>query len=150
MEKPTTVHRVTKILVDIMFYGGIAVCIALPFVLPAVMRFFEHPPEMRIPYTIILLASGIPAVYIVYQLKQIFKTLLGGNPFVYRNISCLRKSAVVCALIALVYLVRITFWFTVGSLVVVVIFALLCLFALTLKDVFKQAVAYKEETDWTV
>jgi hypothetical protein len=29
-------------------------------------------------------------------------------------------------------------------------FAILGLFSLTLKDVFAQAVAYKEENDWTV
>jgi len=79
-----------------------------------------------------------------------FKTLLGGNPFVIKNVSCLRKCAVASATIALIYLIRIIFWFTIASSIIVVIFAMLSLFCLTLKDLFKRAVAYKEETDWTV
>jgi hypothetical protein len=47
-------------------------------------------------------------------------------------------------------MVETFFWFSLMSSIIVVIFFLLGLFCLTLKDVFKQAVAYKEEADWTV
>jgi len=79
-----------------------------------------------------------------------FKTLLGGNPFVMKNVSCLRKCAVASALIALIFAVRLSLWFTFAAAIIVVIFSLLSLFSITIKDLFKQAVAYKEETDWTV
>jgi len=105
---------------------------------------------MRLEYTVILMASGIPAVYIVYQLKCMFKTLVGGNPFVAQNVSALRHAAVASAVIAAVYIVRLVMWFTIAAAIIVIIFALLSLFSLTLKDLFKQAIAYKEETDWTV
>jgi len=145
-----TRNYITKILVDIMFYGGIATCIALPFIMPWLLRFVGVRADLRMVYTIILLASGIPAVYIVYRLKCMFKTLVGGNPFVDGNVSALRHCAVASAVIATVYLVRLFMWFTIAAAIIVVIFALLSLFSLTLKDLFKQAVAYKEETDWTV
>jgi hypothetical protein len=51
---------------------------------------------------------------------------------------------------AIIYLVKICIWLTIASSIIVIIFSLLGLFCLTLKDVFKQAVAYKEENDWTV
>jgi len=150
MVEKSVVHRVTKILVDIMFYGGIVLCAALPVLLPYGMRLIGHGAHMYWPNLAVLMLSGVLSLYIVYQLKVIFKTLVGGNPFVARNVSCLRRAAVASALISIVFLVRISVWFTISATVIALIFALLALFSLTLKDVFKQAVAYKEENDWTV
>jgi len=150
MYKNSFVHYATKVLVDIMFYGGIVCCIAVPFLLPSISGFFGYSPDMLKPYTVILILSGLCALYILWQLKEIFKTLLGGNPFVEKNVDCLRKCSVASFLIALIYLIKISLWFTIASSVIVIIFALLGLFSLTLKDVFKQALSYKEENDWTV
>jgi len=143
-------HYVTKLLVDIMFFGGIATCVILPFIVPRLLGFVGVSPELRLHYTIILLSSGVCSVYIMFQLKRMFRTLLGGNPFVLQNVSCLRQCAVASAVIAFIYLIRLFMWFTIAAAIIVVIFTMLSLFSLTLKDLFKQAVAYKEETDWTV
>jgi len=150
MYKNSFVHYLTKVLVDIMFFGGIATCVALPFMMPRVAAFLGYPPDVVVPYAVILLLSGICSLYILWQLKAMFKTLLGGNPFTSPNVSCLRRCSVASFLIALIFLFKINYWFTIASAIVVVVFALLGLFCLTLKDVFKQAVAYKEENDWTV
>jgi len=150
MEKNHLRQYLTKILVDIMLYVGTALYIILPFVMPQVMAFVGAGEEMRVHYTLILLASGACSIYIVYQLRRMLSTVLTGNPFVAQNVSALRKCAVAGALISLVFLIRIIISFTVASLLIVIIFALLSLFCLTLKDLFKQAVNYKEETDWTV
>ena len=133
-----------------MFFGGLAVCAALPFILPAILEFIGANPGLRLVYTVILLSAGLCSLYILYQLKRMFKTLLCGNPFVRENVSALRKCAVAGALIALIFLIRLIFWFTIAASVIVIIFSLLSLFCLALKDLFKQAVAYKEESDWTV
>ena len=150
METKRTIHYVTKILVDLMFYGGLVALVALPFVLPMLLRWIGASMQFRVAYTLILLSAGTCAVYIVYQLKRMFKTLLYGNPFVMENVSCLRKCAVASALIALIFAVRIFLWFTIASSIMVIVFALLSLFSVAIKDLFKQAVSYKEETDWTV
>ena len=150
MEQNRLRHYITKILVDIMFYGGIAACIAMPFAMPMIMGFVGTSLDFRLEYTIILLCAGLCSVYIIFQLKRMFKTLVSGNPFVAQNVSCLRKCAVASALIAVIFLIRLLLWFTIAASVIVIIFALLSLFCLTIKDLFKQAVAYKEETDWTV
>ena len=143
-------HLITKILVDIMFFGGIAAVIAVPFAMPRLLAFVGSPAEFRTVYTLIFIGSGVCAVYIMYQLKCMFKTLLGGNPFVSQNVSGLRKCAVASAIIAAIFLVRLILWFTLSASLIVLIFAILSLFCLTIKDLFKQAVAYKEESDWTV
>ena len=152
MQNSRARNYLTKILIDIMFFGGIAACVTLPFMLPTLLGFIgtSVADQFRVTYTIILLSAGLCAIYILYQLKHMFKTLLGGNPFVNENVACLRKCAVAGALIALIFAVRLAFFFTIAASIIVIIFAMLSLFCLTIKDLFKQAVAYKEETDWTV
>ncbi|MCL2496102.1 MAG: DUF2975 domain-containing protein [Clostridiales bacterium] len=150
MHQNSFVHHLTKVLVDIMFYGGILCCIALPFTMHALANFFGYGDEVIIPFTIILLISGLCSLYILWQLKAMFKTLLGGDPFTGANVGCLRKCSVASFLIAIIYIVKVIFWPSLTSAIMVIIFSLLGLFCLTLKDVFKQAVAYKEENDWTV
>lgn len=150
MYKNSFVHYLTKILVDIMFYGGILCCIAVPFLLPSIAGFFSYSMDMIKTYTAILMFSGLCSLYILWQLKAIFKTLLSGNPFIEKNVGCLRRCSVASFLISTIYLIKISIWFTIASSVIVIIFTLLGLFCLTLKDVFKQAVSYKEENDWTV
>jgi len=102
------------------------------------------------PSLVILMASGFCAVFILFQLKKMFKTLMGKEPFVHQNISCFRKCGVASFIISALFFVRLFIGFTPGSAIIVVIFAMLGLFSLTMKDVFKQAVFYKEENDWTV
>ena len=150
MYKNSFVHYLTKVLVDIMFFGGIACCLAVPFIMQPLKSFFWYKDSQVVPLAIILELSGLSALFILWQLKAMFKTLLGGNPFTGANVTCLRKSSVASFVIAIVFIVKLTFWFSIASFIIVVIFALLGLFCLTLKDVFKQAVVYKEENDWTV
>jgi hypothetical protein len=150
MYKNSFVHYLTKILVEIMLYALVIICLALPFIMPTLVRFFEYPDQIVLPFTILLLASDICAIYILWQLKTMLRTLIGGDPFISANVTCLRKCAVAGFLVAIAYLVKMVFWFTPATAIISLIFALAGLFCLTLKDVFKQAIAYKEENDWTV
>ena len=150
MYKISFIHRVTKFLVDLMFYGGIVACAALPFIMPWIAEWYAFSMAWTGPTIAILVASGVCAVYILYQLKQMFKTLIGKEPFVHQNVNCFRKCGVASFLISLLFVVRAIIWFTFASAIIAIIFAMLGLFSLTMKDVFKQAVFYKEENDWTV
>jgi len=118
--------------------------------MPMLADFFGYSETVVLPLTIVLVSSGLCSVFILWQLKAMFKTLLNGNPFIGANVSCLRKCSVASFLIAIIYIAKVFFMFSVMTSVVVIIFSLLGLFCLTLKDVFKQAIAYKEENDWTV
>lgn len=150
MYKNSFVHYVTKVLVDVMFYSGIVCCLLVPFIMPYLNAYFGYAKSFVLPFTILLIASGICAVYILWQLKKMFKTLLGSNPFVISNVNCLRKCSVASFIISMIYIAKVTFWFTIATGIIVIIFILMGLFCLTLKDIFKQAIAYKEENDWTV
>lgn len=143
-------HRVAKVLVDLMFYGG-AVCVLLvPWLSPYLQRYFGFDEAASWLMIGVLLISGICAVYILFNLKQMYQTLLGGNPFVESNVGCFRRMAVSCAVISLVYLIKCFILFSIATAILALMFAVGTLFCLTLKDLFKQAVFYKQENDWTV
>lgn len=150
MYKNSFVHYLTKVIVDVMFYGGILSCVILPFAVKPLADFFDYTKIAVVPLTIFLISTGALAIYILWQLKSILKTLIGGNPFIHKNVDCLRKCAAASFTMAIIYIVKMIFCPTAASSVIIIIFSLLSLFCLTLKDVFKQAVTYKEENDWTV
>ena len=150
MYRNSFVHYCTKIAVDIMFYGGIAACFLVPYFVAWWTGHRGYIYNISNPFNIILFLSGACAVFIMWQLKKFFKTLLGGNPFIAANVSCLRKIAAACLLIAVIFIVKCVIFFTYLSVVVVMVFVVATLFCLTLKDVFKQAVWYKEENDGVI
>ncbi len=150
MYKNSIVHYLTKIMVDIMFYGGIVCCLLVTQLAKLTRGYLWYGDDVVFPFGIILFTTGVAAVYILFNLKKMFKTLLGGNPFVLSNVSCLRKMAVACFVIALIYAAKCMFWFTLATAIIVIMFVIAGLFCLTLKDVFKQAIYYKEENDYTV
>lgn len=150
MKINTFVHKLTKIVVDIMFFVGIAACCLLPFGINMASRFLMIMDKPFWVRYICLLTPGIAAVFIMWQLKVLFKTLLGGNPFVIENIAAFRRIAMSCFVAGVVYLAVCIVYPTIGIAIVVAVCAVAGLFCLTLKDVFKQAMIYKEENDLTV
>ena len=150
MYQKSIVHYLTKISIDILFIVAIICCALVPFSSRWLYLYFGIVEADAMFVKAILLASGITCVYIFWQLKVIFKTLLKGNPFIYANVSCLRKIALACLGIALIYLVKMIVMPTISTIVIIVIFVVACLLCLTLKDLFKQSIYYKDENDLTV
>lgn len=150
MYKISFVHKLTKILVDIFFYLGILCTISVPFVTAPLLRFIDISDTLVIPTIITLVICGICAVYILLQLKRIFKTLLEENPFVMDNVNYLRRMSVAAFIVAIMFFVKCFYWFTFATAIIVIVFVIAGFFCLTLKDVFKQAVIYKDENDLTV
>lgn len=150
MQDKKTLHRFTKILIDFMFYSGILVCVFVPVIIYKLIPSTFIGEGIRLQLTAVLMLSGIAALYILWTLRCIFKTLLNTNPFTLENVDALRKMAVASFVISALYITKCFFWFTLGTAIIVIIFAIAGLFSLVLADVFKQAVQYKEENDLTV
>ncbi len=150
MYKKSVVHHIARWVIEIMFYGGILCTVSVPFVIGRLMEIFSYAPEAVPVYRVTLTVSGALAVYILFNIKNMYKTLLEGSPFVDKNVSAFRRMAVAAAGICVVFMVQTVLAFTVGSLTIGIIFAIACLFSLTLKDLFKQAINYKTENDLTI
>lgn len=142
----TKISKITSILVNIMFYGGILACVLTPWG----TKFFPYRGREYIILTGAILLSGIASVYIMYQLRRIFKTITDNEPFVMNNAAALCKIAIASFAIAAVYVAKAFLLFTPATFVIIVIFITAGLFCLTLMTVFKAAVQFKEENSLTI
>ena len=150
MYQKSVVHYMTKVCIDILFYMGIVVCSLVPFSSSWLYNYFNIANEKAVFMIIILLSSGISSLYILWQLKVIFKTLLEGNPFIHANVACLKKIALACMANSTIYVIKMIVMPTISTIVIIAIFVIACLLCLTLKDLFKQSIYYKDENDLTV
>ncbi len=148
--RKSNVGKITKAVVDIFFYLGIVCVIGVPFLGKALQMQYNYDYVNLKFMTAVLFLSGLCAVYILYNFKRMFKTLISGNPFVSDNIKCFNRMAVSCIIIAVIYIVKCFVMFSLATVTIICVFAIAALFCLTLKDIFRQAIEYKEENDWTV
>jgi len=148
--KKSKVHYITKICVDVLFYLGVLCCVLVPFSSSWLTRYFYFAEDNVIFMVAILLLSGGASVYILWELKVIFKTLLVGNPFINENVESLRRIALASAFISVIYLIKCVISFTIATVVIIIMFVIASLFCLTIKDLFKQAINYKDENDLTI
>lgn len=150
MYKTNFINKLTKTIVDIFFYLGIITCISVPFITPKLIRGLNLNENLIVPTIITLLLSGVCAVFIIYQLKRTFKTLITGNPFVIENTIYLKKMSIAAFIISVIYIAKLFYWFTFATVIIVLVFLIAGLFCLTLRDLFAQAVKFKEDNDLTI
>ncbi len=144
-------YYLAKLLVDMMFYGGIICVLCIPLIIKFFKSFYETAELSNTTLlTIVLYISGILALYILLNLKSMYKSLLEGNPFIDKNVRHFRKMSVACGAISLVYIIKCIFMFTLATAIIALVFAMGSVFCLTLKDLFKQAINYKTENDLTI
>ncbi len=151
MYKKSVVHYAAKLVIDILLVLSAVCTVAIPIFHKMLFNFIGYPDQSYITaFSVIVFASGIICTYILFVLRQMYKSLLVGNPFTDKNVSYLRQIAVSCVLIAFMYFVKLFFMFTFATLVIAAVFVVGCLFCLTLKDLFKQAINYKTENELTI
>ncbi len=153
MYKINFINKFTKIAIDVFFLLGIIVTLSVPFITKPILDYlgFEEMAEyLAFPTIIVLLISGACAVYIIFHLRKIFQAIGNGNPFVIENARYLRNMAVGSFVICVVFILKIFYWFTFATVIIALVFLMAGLFCLTLKDLFTQAVKFKEDNDLTI
>lgn len=144
------VARITKGILDFMFYAGILVCLTLPISLRYLGTYFPHYKIFYIPMLILFLISGMLSILIIQELRSIFRTVLNEDCFVKENVKSLRRMGNYSFCIAGVSAVRLLIVVTPATLVIILVFIIAGLFSKVLTDVFDQAVTYKLENDLTI
>jgi len=151
MYKKSITHYISKITIDILFYLSIVCVVLSPIFSRWLFGWIKYSDsDYLITFSVIICLSGICCSYILFNLKQMYKSLLVGNPFVDENVNHLRKIAVSCFAIALMYIIKCFFMLTFATIVIAAVFVVGCMFCLTLKDLFKQAINYKTENELTI
>ena len=148
--KQNHLASVTKVLLDIMFYGGIITCISLPWWMKWLGSYYPSFQEFYTQMLFIYGGAGILAVAIIWQLRKIFKTVLRKNCFVEENTKSLKVMGFLAFGLAVVMGGRLFFIITPATLIIILVFLVGGLFSLVLSQVFHEAVNYKNENDLTI
>ena len=148
--KKETLIKLTKYLLDFMFFGGIVVTASLPITIKMLGAFAENVQEHYGEMVIIYFVLGIAAVVILRELRKIFKTVVNKDCFVRENVVSLDKMCKWSFFIVLMSIVRTIVFVTPAMLVVILVFTIAGLFSKVLSFVFEEAVGYKEENDFTI
>jgi hypothetical protein len=140
----------TKYLLDFMFFAGIVICAGVPFIFWQASKIFSIFEKYYTPFCIIFMLAGIFALAIIWDLRNMFRTVIRGNPFVRENVVSLKRMGICAFIISFIMAVRLFFVITPAALVLVFVFLVAGLFSLVLSQVFDQAVTYKQENDLTI
>ena len=148
--KKETLIKLTKYLLDFMFFSGIAVTVSLPITIKILGAFSEKLHEHYLESLIIYFVLGIAAIVILRELRKIFKTVVNKDCFVHENVVSLNKMCKWSFFIVFMSVVRTIVYITPAMLVVILVFIIAGLFSKVLSFVFEEAVGYKEENDFTI
>lgn len=148
--KKNPLVRFTKILLDFMFYTGIVVCITVPGSFRLVGEYFGIFKKFYIPFCIIFMIAGVFALIIIWELRNMFRTIIDENPFIIKNVISLKRMGICSFAISICMALRLFLVITPAALVLVGVFLIAGLFSLVLSLVFDQAVTYKLENDLTI
>lgn len=144
------VNVLTKMLLDMMFYGGVLVTISVYFIIQLYGKYNPYYEEYQWELTGLFTVSGILALLIIHQLRCMMKSVLKDDCFVLANVVSLRKMGTYSFLITLVTAVRLFVYLTPAVLVIMLVFLVAGLFSKVLSQVFEKAVLYKDENDMTI
>jgi hypothetical protein len=140
-----------KLFLDLVFAGGIFIYVSLPFTLKWYFNLLSNTSGENYYFMMgFLYVSGLFCLSIVFELRKIFKTLTGMNPFIIENVKSLKSMAMASFATSVCYMVKVIFHNTLLTMIVTMIFVIAGLFCIILSEVFRQAIIYKEENDLTI
>ena len=142
--------RFTKLILDFMYFSGIAVTATLPFSVKFLGKYIPFYETYYYQQLIIFLFAGILAVLIIGELRKLFRSVLKDDCFVRENVVSLKRMGTYSLLIALLCAIRACIHFTLAIAVVILVFIIAGLFSKVLSSVFDKAVTYKLENDLTI
>ena len=101
-----SVTRFTSALLAVMFYGGIAATVSLPWLFRWGARFYPSLERHYWLNTVLFMLSGVGAVLIIRELRRMFRTVLDEDCFVRQNVVSLRRMGRLGLAIAVITAVR--------------------------------------------
>ena len=151
--KESLVSKALKITLYIIFGLGIAGTATLPLMLDYYMRVlydaYSLQPGYRafiLPFMMIVAVMGL---YVVFEMIRIMRSI-PTDPFVERNARCLYRIGFMLIAIAVLFFLKCLLYVTFLTMACGFLFIICGLFAFTLCNLFRQAVAFKDENDLTI
>ena len=145
------IKKLTKLILDIMFFTGIIVLITLPIWLRFAGTHYSKDIENHyLAMVIVFAVSGLNGLLIVNELRKMMKTVLEMNCFVEDNVKSLRRMARYSLVISIFFFIKVLLVPTPATLIIILVFFIAALFSVVLSCVFQEAVNYKDENDLTI
>lgn len=141
-----------KIMLDVLFYFGIATLIILPFLRNTKFDVYQL---ITSEYTIVtvhvmLYLGAITVVYVLYELRKIFKSIKLGDPFTSANITSLYRMGFASFLLSIVIFIKLFVFRTFLTYFVFMVLIIAGCFSWTLSTLFREAKRVKDENDLTI
>ena len=102
----------TKGLLDFMFFAGIITTVSVPFIIRFYGRYNTYFANNILELSLIFIASGIFAVLIIYELRNMFKSVLHDDCFIMDNVYSLRRMGTYSFFIAAITCCRLFLYLT--------------------------------------
>lgn len=145
------IKKLTKLILDIMFFTGIIVLLTLPIWLRFAGTHYSKNIEIHyLAMLIVFAVSGLNGLLIVNELRKMMKTVLEANCFVEDNVKSLRRMARYSLVISIFFFIKVLLVPTPATLIIILVFFIAALFSVVLSCVFQEAVNYKDENDLTI
>ena len=136
--------KLTKIILDFMFFSGIAVTITMPLLLKLAGNYYAKIFQVEyIPMVLIFTPASLFGVMILGQLRKMMKTVKDENCFVWENVKSLERMAVYSFMISVLFLGKMFFVSSPATGVIIIVFFVAGLFSQVLSFVFRDAINYK-------
>lgn len=150
--KDETVIKITKYLLDFMYFAGMIVTVSLPWSIKWIADFFAYEAFLTNYQEVVLIyfVLGLLAILILGELRKMFRTVLDNNAFVMGNVVSLKRMGTYSFLIAAICLLRTVLYLTTAMLTLILVFVIAGLFSKVLAFVFEKAIQYKEENELTI
>ena len=145
------IKKLTKLILDIMFFTGIIVLLTQPIWLRFAGTHYSKDIEIHyLAMVIVFAVSGLNGLLIVNELRKMMKTVLEANCFVEDNVKSLRRMARYSLVISIFFFIKVLLVPTPATLIIILVFFIAALFSVVLSCVFQEAVNYKDENDLTI
>ena len=138
-----------EICLKVIFVVGIIIYITLPWLLNMYVDIF-NPVLNYTAALVILYASGIPALVIVYEFIKIFKSIKLDNPFTLENVKYLKAVSICSLIIAVEYVIGMFFIVSIFEIILIAVFIIMWLGGYILAELLRRAVEFKQENDLTI
>lgn len=141
---------VEGLLIALMCIAPVAMA-SLPWTIPLITD--RHPGEplfLYEKYMVLLLISGVLAELVLWQARGIMCNVNRGRAFCADTARRLRVLGIECLVLGSIYAIAMFFVAKIFMVAVLVTFVIVGMILLVFAELFRQAVAFKEENDMTI
>ncbi len=146
------VSGVLEITMWLLMAASMVLLIVLPWFVDTFMMPFNNNPDFWRPrYLVTLGTSGFMALLMLWQARGILHNVNTGTIFTLHTVRLMHVLGAEFLVLSLFYFVMLFFGMTKFTIALLgLVFALAGLIVLVFSELFKQAVAYKQENDMTI